>query len=47
MEEIKELLKSIINMAVNNSKQADDAKGEDEMEIENEKVDKRKLIANT
>ena len=44
MEEIKELLKSIINMAVNNSKQADDAKGEDEMEIENEKVDKRKLI---
>lgn len=45
MEEIKELLKSIISMAVNNSKQADDAKeGEDEMQIENEKVDKRKLI---
>lgn len=44
MEEIKEMLKSIINMAVNNSKKADNAEGEDEMQIENEKVDKRKLI---
>ena len=40
MEEIKELLKSIINMAVNNSKEN---KGED-MEAKNEKVDKRDII---
>lgn len=40
MEEIKELLKSLVSMAVKNSK--DEA--EDEKKVENESVDKRKLI---
>lgn len=51
MDEIKEMLKSIISMAVNNSKEqkedtkkTDEVKGEKNMEIENEKVDKRDII---
>ena len=48
MEEIKELLSSLVKMAVNNSKQedteAENSKGDNMERIENEKVDKRKLI---
>ena len=51
MDEIKDMLKSIIQLAVNNSKD-DDVKNEDRgedmddkiKEVENEAVDKRKLI---
>ena len=51
MDEIKDMLKSIIQLAVNNSKD-DDVKNEDKgedmddkiKEVENEAVDKRKLI---
>lgn len=49
MDEIKETLKAILQMAVNNSKDKPDEKSEgekmDEKEkVDNEKVDKRKLI---
>lgn len=40
MEEIKEMLKSIMKVAINNSKKEEE-KG---VEVENEKTDKRKLI---
>lgn len=42
MEEIKEMLKTVIQMAVNNSKEEDKDKKEEK--IENEKVDKRDII---
>lgn len=42
MEEIKEMLKSIMKVAINNSKKEEE-KGAD-VEVANEKTDKRKLI---
>lgn len=42
MDEIKELLKSLVSMAVKNSK--DEAEDKKDEKVENESVDKRKLI---
>lgn len=47
MDEIKEMLKSLMQMAVRNSKDEEKAENEskgDDMDVKNEKVDKRKLI---
>lgn len=45
MEEIKEMLKSLLQMAVRNSKDEEKVENKgDDMDVKNEKVDKRKLI---
>jgi len=47
MDEIKEMLKSLMQMAVHNSKDEEKVKNEDkgdDMDVKNEKTDKRKLI---